>query len=142
MVGFLISKRFIFFGDECSDAEYSDYAAERKMHRLSYCKTDPTYCYSHHCFLKFDTVVTSELLSRWFVLQEQLDIVHQVVLYNIADTGVTHDVKCANLIECLEPVTEIINEYENFFPSLKPGNRTTTLKMCIDAVISKYGQDC
>ena len=58
-----------------------------------------------------------------------------------ADTRITHDVKCANFIECLEPMSEIISEYDQFFPSLKPGERTTTLKMCIDAVISKYGAD-
>lgn len=38
-------------------------------------------------------------------------------------------------------MSEIISEYDQFLPSLKPGERTTTLKMCIDAVISKYGAD-
>ena len=38
-------------------------------------------------------------------------------------------------------MVEIIELYEKFFPSLEPGEKTTTLKMCIDAVISKYGQD-
>ena len=38
-------------------------------------------------------------------------------------------------------MTEVIGIYDSFFPSLKPGDQTTTLKMCIDAVISKYGQD-
>lgn len=138
---FLNIKEVVFSGEECVDAEYSNYADECKMHRLSYCKTDPAYCNSNHCFLEFDNTLTPELLTKWILLQEQLDIVNQTVLYNIADTGVTHDIKCANLIECLEPVTEIINEYEKFFPNLKPGDRTTTLKMRIDAVISKYGQD-
>ena len=131
----------LFSGDACSEDEYVLYAAECLRRRLSSCKTDPVYCYSDHCFLKFKELFTPELLSKWIILQEQLDIVHQVVLYNIADTGVTHDVKCANFIECLEPMTEIISDYDRFFPNLKPGERTTTLKMCIDAVISKYGKD-
>ena len=130
-----------FAGDDCNEDEYSLYAQECTSRRLSYCKTDPAYCYSEHVFLKFNTVLSSELISRWIQLQNELDIVHQVVLYNIADTGITHDVKCANLIECFESMAEVIGIYDNFFLSLKPGDRTTTLKMCIDAVISKFGQD-
>lgn len=138
---FYIIESATFTGDACSEADYSSYAQECPSRRLSYCKTDPAYCYSNHVFLMYDTVISPELLSKWIHLQDELDIVHQVALYNIADTGVTHDVKCANLIECLEPMAEIIGLYDSFFPSLKPGEKTTTLKMCIDAVISKYGQD-
>lgn len=130
-----------FTGDACSETDYSSYAQECLSRRLSNCKTDPAYCYSSHVFLLYDTVLSPELLSKWIQLQDELDIVHQVVLYNIADTGITNDVKCANLIECLEPMAEIIGLYDSFFPSLKPGEKTATLKMCIDAVISKYGQD-
>ena len=138
---FYIIESAAFTGDACSEADYSSYAQACLSRRLSYCKTDPTYCYSDHVFLTYDTVLSPELLSKWIQLQDELDIVHQVALYNIAATGITHDVKCANFIECLEPITEVIGIYDRFFPSLKPGDRTTTLKMCIDAVISKYGQD-
>lgn len=130
-----------FTGDICSENEYASYAQECLSRRLSYCKTDPAYCYSDHVFLMYDTVLSPELITKWMKLQDELDIVHQVALYNIADTGVTHDVKCANFIECLEPMAEIVGLYNAFFPSLKPDEKTTTLKMCIDAVISKYGQD-
>ncbi len=138
---FLIVEKVEFTGADCSETEYVAYASECLKRRLAYCKTDPAYCYSDHCFLPFDIAITTEILDNWLALHEELDIAHQVALYNIADTGVTHDVKCVNYIECLEPLTEIINEYEYFFPSLKPSERTTTLKMCIDAVISKYGAD-
>ena len=130
-----------FSGDGCSEDEYVLYANECLSRRLVYYKTDSAYCYSDHVFLMYDTVLTPELIARWIQLQEELDIVHQVALHNISATGITHDVKCANLIECLEPMVEIINIYDKFFPNLKPGDRTTTLKMCIDAVISKYGND-
>lgn len=138
---FYIIDTVAFSGDISNEADYFSYAQECIARRLSYCNTDLAYCYSDHVFLKYDTVLSSTLISKWVQLQDELDIVHQVVLYNIADTGVTHDVKCANFIECLEPMTEIIGIYENFFPTLKPGDRNTTLKMCIDAVISKYGKD-
>lgn len=138
---FYIIESATFTGDDRSGSDCFSYAQECLSRRLSYCKTDPAYCYSNHVFLMYDAVLTPELISKWVQLQDELDIVHQVVLYNIADTGITHDVKCANFIECLEPMTEVIGIYDRFFPSLKPGDRTTTLKMCIDAVISKYGKD-
>lgn len=138
---FYIIESATFTGDACSETDYTSYAQECLSRRLSYCKTDPAYCYSDHAFLMYDTVLSPELITKWMQLQDELDIVHQVALYNVADTGVTHDVKCANFIECLEPMAEIVGLYDTFFPSLKPGEKTTTLKMCIDAVISKYGQD-
>ena len=138
---FYIMESVTFVGDACSKDEYVSYANECLSRRFSYCKTDPAYCYTNHVFLMFDAVLSPELIAKWIQLQNELDIVHQVALYNIADTGITHDVKCANFIECLEPMAEIIGIYDCFFPSLKPGDRTTTLKMCIDAVISKYGKD-
>lgn len=133
-------KSATFAGDDCSKDEYASYANRRLSSRLSYYKTDPVF-FNFDSFLMYDTVLSPELISKWIQLQDELDIVHQVALYNIADTGITKDVKCANLIECLEPIAEIIGIYDSFFPSLKPGERTTTLKMCIDAVISKYGKD-
>lgn len=138
---FYIMESVTFVGDACSKDEYASYANECLSRRLSYCKTDPDYCHIDHVFLIYDAVLSPELVEKWIQLQSELGIVHQVALYNIADTGVTHDVKCAFFIECLEPMVEIIGIYDCFFPSLKPGDRTTTLKMCIDAVISKYGKD-
>lgn len=138
---FYIMESVTFIGDACSEDEYASYANECLSRRLSYCKTDPAYCYTDHVFLMYDTVLSPELIKKWIELQNELNIVHQVVLYNIADTGITCDVKCAYFIECLEPMSEIIGIYDRFFPSLKSGDRKTTLKMCIDSVISKYGKD-
>lgn len=138
---FYIIESVAFAGDTCSEAEYSLYAQELLSKRLSYYKTDSIYCYHNHVFLMFDTVLSPELLSKWIQLQDELDIVHNVVLYNIADTGITHDIKCANFIECLEPIVEVIRIYDSEFLKPKPGDRAPTLKQCISAVISKYGQN-
>ncbi len=138
---FYILQSVTFIGNTCADADYALYAQECQARRLPYYKTDSAYCYSDHVFLEYDTVLNSKMLSNWVKLQDELDIVNQVVLYNMAATGITHDVKCANLVECFEPLVEIIGIYDKFFPSLTPGDRKTTLKMCIDAVISKYGYD-
>lgn len=137
-------KCITFDGDDCSEEEYAIYADECRSRMLPCYKTDPAYCRNGHIFLKCDTMLpmlSPELISKWIELRDELDIVHQVALYNIADTGMTHDAKCANFIECLEPMAEIIGVYDKSFTKLKPGDRKTTLKMCIDAVISKYGKD-
>ena len=130
-----------FSGETLSESESKSYADECIKRRIACYKTDPVYRYSDHHFLDFDTVLSADVLTKWKTLDDELDIVHQVALYNIADTGVTHDVKCANFIESLEPLAEIIGMYDAFFPSLNSQDRNVTLKMCIDAVISKFGKD-
>lgn len=45
------------------------------------------------------------------------------------------------MIEVFEPLVEIISGETMYFTTLNPGERGTTLKMCIDSVISIYGQD-
>ena len=128
-----------FIGDDCSQEEYSLHSGECISRRPKYYKTDPIFCYSDHKFVRFDEVLTSELIDQWIKLQDELDIVHQMIIYNSADTGITHDVKCVFCIECLEPMAELIGLYDTFFPSLKTEERSVNLKMCIDAVISKFG---
>lgn len=130
-----------FEGGALTQEGYTSYARECLSRRLPYYKTDPVYCYSCHQFLNFDVALSAKIYLNWIHLQEELDIVHQVILYNVADTGVPHEIKCANFIECLEPMAEIIGVHDSFFPSLQPGDRSTTLKLCIDAVISKFGKD-
>ena len=130
-----------FNGDDCSNTDCSLIAQEYVLRRLAYCKTDPAYCYLSHVFLRYDEVLSPDVLIEWEKLQDEIDMVHQVFLYNMASTGITHEIKCAGLIEGFESLTEIIGAYDKFFPSLKLGEQKTTLKMCIDSVISKYGRD-
>lgn len=138
---FYLIKNMTFSGNDCTKSEYDTYASVYLAGRPDYCKTDSLYCHAQHSFLKFDAILSPDLLAKWFSMQEELDIVNQILLYNISNIGITHDVKCAYFIECLEPLSEVISIYDNFFPSLKPGEKATTLKMCMDAVISKYGVD-
>ena len=42
------------------------------------------------------------------------------------------DIKCAFLIELAEPLVEIVKNHTNCFSSLNPGNRGTTLKICLE----------
>lgn len=109
--------------------------------RLSYFSSADFCRYSENKLLRFDSVLTSELFCKWEQLLDELDVVHQMYLYSLGDSGITVDVKCAFLIELAEPLIEILKKHTNFFASLTPGKRGTTLKDCLDALIRKYGVD-
>lgn len=109
--------------------------------RLSYFSSANFCSYSVDKLLGFDAVLTTELFSKWERLIDELDVVHQMYLYSLSDSGITVDVKCAFLIELAEPLIEIVKKHTNFFASLTPGARGTSLKNCLDALITKYGVD-
>lgn len=91
--------------------------------------------------LDFYKFISTDSLQKWALLLDELDILHPVILYCLAETGIPVDTKCAHLIESFEPMVELISKHDSWFPSLKPGDKGTTLKMCIDAIISRYGKD-
>ena len=109
--------------------------------RLSYFSSADFWRNSVVKLLRFDFVLTTELYLKWEQLLDELDVVHQMYLYSLSDSGITVDVKCAFLIELAEPLIEIVKKHTNFFASLTPGARGTSLKNCLDALITKYGVD-
>lgn len=117
-------------------------AAENFMkRRLSYFSSADFCTYDVDKLLEFDSILTPELFNKWEKLLEELDVAHQVYLYSLSNSGITVDVKCAFMIELSEALVEIVKEHTNLFTSLKPGTRTTSLKDCLDALITKYGVD-
>ena len=88
----------------------------------------------------FDSVLTQQLYEKWVEILDELDIVHQMYLYSLCDNKLPIDVKCAFLIELAEPLVEIVKSRKHYFSSLTPGERNTTLKNCLDALITKYGE--
>lgn len=109
--------------------------------RLSYFNSADFCKFNENRLLDFDVVLTNELYDKWEKLLDELDVVHQMYLYAMSDNGITRDVNCAFLIELAEPLIEIVKKYTNFFSSLTPGVRGTSLKNCLDAIITKYGED-
>ena len=109
--------------------------------RLSYFSSADFCSYSVDKLLEFDTTLAAELFDKWEKLLDELDVVHQMYLYSLSNSGITVDVKCAFLIELAEPLVEIVKGHTNYFSTLIPGARGTTLKSCLDALITKYGVD-
>ena len=124
-----------------SDVKLKLYKEDLMASRLSYFVSADFCSYENDQLIEFETVINSELYDRWERLLDELDVVHQMYLYSLSDSKVTVDVKCAFLIELAEPLIEIVKENTKFFSSLNPGERGTTLKNCIDALITKYGEE-
>lgn len=109
--------------------------------RLS-CFVSADFCsYDVEKMLGFDSIITADLLCKWENLLDELDMAHQMYLYSLSNSGMTVDIKCAFLIELAEPLVEIVKKHTNFYASLTPGARGTSLKNCLDALITKYGVD-
>lgn len=127
--------------DISSEATLKAHQDNSIRQRLSYFNSDRFVNYKRDTLLDFDKVLTSEIYSKWKILLEELDIVHQMYLYALSNNKIPVDVKCSFMIELAEPLVEIVNENTGFFASLTPGGRNTSLKMCIDALITKYGTE-
>lgn len=83
--------------------------------------------------------VCTDLFKKWSVLEDELEIVHQIYLYNLSDTGFPVDGRIAFMIECFEPLSELLDESES--SSSKPKGKKPSLKSHLEKVISKYGND-
>lgn len=125
--------------DSCSVAKLNEFAEHCLRNRLSYFSSVDFCQYPFNKLIEFDDVLTEELYRKWESVLEELDIVHQMYLYSLCDSGQPIDIKCAFLVELAEPLVEIVKNNKNYFPSLRPGERSTTLKDCLRAIILKYG---
>lgn len=100
--------------------------------------------YCRHSLIKvidLETVFTSELYDKWKRILTDLDIVHQMYLYSICNIKTPIDINCGFMIELTEAMVEVVNLYKHDFSSYNPGEKGTSLKTCIDAIIKKYGVD-
>ena len=107
--------------------------------RLSYFVSDG-YCYAGR-ICSFNDVLTADLYENWVKLVEELDISHQVYLYSMSANKMPVDLRVAFLVELAEPLVELIKNRTGLFPALSPGNWGTTLKMCLEELIKKYGME-
>lgn len=96
---------------------------------------------NHSKFLSFDQYIDDNVFLKWIKMLEELDIVHPMVLYSMADTGMPIDCKTAFIIESFESLAELIKKYNKSFakPSYKRGE--SLLQECLCAIIKLYGED-
>lgn len=109
--------------------------------RLSYFKTWNNFSVSTDCLLNYTAVINEDIFNRWIDLLNELDIVNQMYLYTISDSGMPVDFRLAFMVELSESMVEILKEEKELFPDLHPGTKRedTKLKGCLKALIDSYG---
>lgn len=118
-----------------------DILDEYEKTRLNCFSSNSLYWNSDLKLISFQDVLTNDLYDKWLSLIDDLDIVYQVFLYALSDNKMTSDLNFAFLAEIAEPLVELLKERTYYCQSLAPGERGTTLRMCIDNLVVLYGTD-
>ena len=124
-----------------NNEETVDVLSEYNKIRLNYFSSKNLYQYSWLKIISFQEILTNDLYKRWLSLIRDLDIAFQVFLYALSDNKMTADLNFAFLVELAEPFVELLKERTYYCQTLIPGERGTTLKMCVDNLIVLYGGD-
>lgn len=92
-------------------------------------------------FLTFDKYLDTNLFVKWIDMLDELDILHNMFLYSLADTGIPIDFKCAYIIESFEALPELIKEYDTSYRLPQVCKGESKLKKYIISIINNFGKD-
>lgn len=116
-----------------------------KIRRLAFYSSADFMFGSYNFSLCPLTVITSELLDKYLEIESEMDLIHHMALYNMADTGIAVDCKCAQLIEVFEPFAELMEKNISGFkkptPPEKSRGKESQLKHNLIKIIPEFGQD-
>lgn len=92
------------------------------------------------------SVLSDELLNGWIQIEDELELVHPMVLYGMSSVNLPIDLKAAILVESFESLFELIQKYNPEFQmapkQTKPnGEKDSKLRRILEAIIQSYGQD-
>ena len=57
--------------------------------------------------IDYESVLSNDLLKRWIILRDELDLMHNMMLYCISDVQMPVDMKCAFMIEVFSGISEL-----------------------------------
>ena len=112
-----------------------------RSNRLEYYSSKDFCKYSFTKMVDFPMVLNGDVYAKWKDLLEQMDISYQALLYALSDNKLPVDMNLAFLVELAEPFVELVKENTFYCQTLSPGDRGTTLKMCIDSMVTHFGTD-
>lgn len=113
------------------------------VRRLKYYQSSDV-CSFNDRLINYDIVLTTELYENWCTLLDDLDIVNQVYLYSMAETGMPIDVRLAFLIEMAEPMVELLHSKGCKLCGIRFNEKQelqSSLKQCIRVLIKSYGKE-
>lgn len=137
----LLDGRFIPL-DEFHITNAEDFSQQYVARRPAYSQSADFMQYPDNMLLNFDTILTEDLYKTWLNIIAEADIMHQVFLMATAAHTYANDIKLAFMIETAESLVMLVKQHTFYFTTLEPdGGRGTTLRMCIDGLITIYGVD-
>ena len=91
--------------------------------------------------LEFDSVLDETLFQHWCSIKQELDIVHNMVLYCLSSVEMPKDMQCAFMVESFKGVCELIHSEEPSFVLPLNTKKKLELKPAFLAILDKYGTD-
>ena len=115
-------------------------------HILNGYKTALNFSGTRNTIANFEDFDIPMIYDIWCVLRDELDIIHTMFICMCSNTKLPVDIVCANIVELFEPLSELLELKLQSFKvnreiDCNGKEKNTTLKSCLDAVITKYGQD-
>lgn len=91
--------------------------------------------------IDFEEILDESILLKWYELEKELDLIHNMVLFCLSNADAPIDIKCAFMIEAYEGICELIHARDQSFilPSVK--GKESKLKKYFLSVAEKYGFD-
>jgi hypothetical protein len=96
---------------------------------------------THSFFISFQDVLTADLLTTWIDVLSELDILHPMVLYSMANTGLPIDCRCMFLIEAFEALAELTATKITTYALPSVGHRESKLGKYLSTLMSHFGKD-
>lgn len=131
-------------GEKCTDSDQIEkfYIS----HRLKYYESKDIFQKSRGVLCEFDSILSNKIFTRWKRLLNKLEIVHQIVFYSTADTGLPIEIALAFIIEAFEPLYEYLAGIDTkSFPLKKCKNAAKdngfSLREKLEKIIDVYGKD-
>lgn len=95
-----------------------------------------------NCLINFGEALSETLFDNWCMIQEELDIIHNMVLYCLSSVEIPVDMKCAFLIEAFSGVGELVqHRKKGFVLPARKSREQSDLCMRLEYIIGYYGQE-
>ncbi len=131
-----------FFPIKSAVEDGGEITAEIQKELLPYYDSADFMLASSNCLIEFDKVISETLYKDWIEIQEELDIIHNMVLYSLSSVKMPVDMKCAFLVEAFSGVGEMIQKRNPKFGLPTSKNKSESLiGIRLEYMINCYGKE-
>lgn len=90
--------------------------------------------------INFESAVNADRLMKWISLREELDIIHNMVLYSLSSVQMPKDMQCAFMTEAFEGLSELVSKRKLGIVFNKAKKGESQLKINLLTFIENYGK--